>query len=169
MKKPLRKILAGLTGVLAVAGLTVANAPSAQAAPQSTVAAQGIVWEIWNNYNGLFLDADSGRNVYTYPRNNGTGQLWAERAGDRRSNVATGECLNQSSWGGDVGTYPCSTLDTEKWVHESHPGGVVIRLRGFPYCLSSGDKPGPVPGSRLVTTEVCAPDKKQLWSVRAVF
>lgn len=174
MNAPVRKITAGLAGLAAVAGLTVATAPSAQAAGQGTAAVQaGTVWEIWNNYNGQFLDSDSDGNVYTLPRNNSNYQLWAERANNRRSNAATGRCLQDTGISDAAKTYPCSSgSTTQEWVHESHPGGVVIKnLSILPeMCLTSGDELyNNNPGARKVEVVPCAADKRQLWSVKAVF
>lgn len=176
MHAPMRKNLAGLVGLLAVAGLTGATAPSAQAAPQAgTVTAQGTVWQIWNNYHGLFLDSDAAGGVYAIPGNGGLNQKWAERAGDRRSNVATGLCLSLNT-GSETGsimarTAPCQEGDTrQQWVHESRPGGVWIRSKwNSNLCLTSGDATYNNLGARTVYADLCwSGDKEQLWSVRAV-
>lgn len=163
---PVRKTLAGLAGLVTAAGLTLVGAPGAQAA------GQGTVWEIWNNYNGLYLDSDVHGNVYTLQGNSGTHQLWAERAGNRRSNAATGLCLQARGVGSEAMTSTCTELSTtQEWVHESHPGGVVIKnLSLWPRkCLASGNEPYNDLGARKVFVEDCTADKRQLWSVKRVF
>ncbi|GGX32234.1 ricin-type beta-trefoil lectin domain protein [Streptomyces lomondensis] len=178
MNTPWKKILASLVGPLALTALALTTAPGAQAAPQAGAAAQGTVWEIWNNYNGLFLTDDgfgTGQgDVYAAPGTNRSDQLWHERAGYRRSNASTGYCLWNGSdhgdeWNKNVHTFGCGdgTHWRQQWFHYSHPGGVVIKTWDN-YCLTSGDRVRD-DGGRDVWLEPCRATKTQLWSVRPVF
>ncbi|WP_113700120.1 RICIN domain-containing protein [Nonomuraea lactucae] len=158
----------GTARVAMVVGLVTAGAVTVPGTAHA-----GTVWEIWNNYNGLFLDSDPNGNVYAIPRQNNRNQKWVERANGLRSNAATGLCLAHMLGSKDVfsiRTVKCDgSMYYQQWKHEKHRGGVLIRSVPVPgNCLASGDEKDSA-GARTTYSRPCdASDKKQLWSVRAV-
>ncbi|WP_113700123.1 RICIN domain-containing protein [Nonomuraea lactucae] len=155
----------GTARVAMVVGLVTAGAVTVPGTAHA-----GTVWEIWNNYNGLFLDSDPNGNVYALSRQNNKNQKWVERANGLRSNVKTGRCLIESrNTRRDYRTVPCDSRDrNQRWTHVKHRGGVLIKNVGSGWCAGASNTID-VGNAQVLTPLICDPhDKMQLWSVRAI-